>query len=788
MRRRNRVSWLTLASIVAIITCTAATVGNAAPVISNLSLRGLQTGAATTIVVSGQNLLPEPRLVMAIPIARQEVKPGASASRVELEVTLDAATPPGIYQLRIASGKGISAAVPIGVDALPQQPFADKLSALPVALHGGLSGGQILRTTFDGRQGQAVVVDVEAQRLGSKLNPVVRVYDPRGTQLAYGSPHRSIADDARCALILPRDGTYAVELHDRLYRGANPGFFRLKIGELHYADLAFPLGISRGATASIQFAAGNVPLESTAPAEAATDPGDSRPAPAPPVANFTGGRPQLVVSDHAELTEAAAGGDTPQEITPQEITPQVPVAVSGRVASGGEQDRYLLSVTSGAKLRFEVLAARVGSPLDGVLILRGEKGNELARNDDQPGALDPMLDFTVPNNVTKLVVVIQDLLRRGGDDFLYRLSVRDLNQPDFSLSLDADTIDVPAGGTQVVKVTATRAGYNGSIKLSVAGLPDGVVIGGDQIAAGQTVGLLTITAPASQPLSGLVTIVGQSDDSTPPLTRGAEFAAATGSSRQPWFRNHIGFAVTEPAPLTVAWTADAAEPLLLGGKRQLSANVARGQDVVGPIRFRLLTPQIQPTKKIKKDNKEETVDDIERTLRLAGETKLAPDTANATLTIAVPGDLPETSWSLVLVAELLTADEQKVVATAFSPAVTLPATRAFTVELSSPNTIDAKAGDGEIGEFRGKIVRRFGDNGPITITLEGLPDEYPAPSVTVAADQNEFTLPVRFPKEVKPMELKTGKLVGTSQPDPPDADAILRSNELPVVVKVVAGQ
>ena len=168
----------------------------AAPAISSLSLHGLRAGGATTLVIEGTDLEPDPQIVLSAPIAKQEVKQPATATRAEIEVTLDPAIAPGIYQLRVANKRGVSGGVAIGVDSLPQRPFGPEVGELPVALHGSLSGGTILRTSFDGKAGQQVVIDVEAHRLGSKLNPVLHLSDPR--HAAIGLVANGFFDCRRC--------------------------------------------------------------------------------------------------------------------------------------------------------------------------------------------------------------------------------------------------------------------------------------------------------------------------------------------------------------------------------------------------------------------------------------------------------------------------------------------------------------------------------------------------------------------------------------------------------------
>src|SRR5207249_2660399 len=104
-------------------------------------------------------------------------------------------------------------------------------------------------TSFQGKKGQRVVVEVEARRLGSAIDPLLELLDPRGVQLAWSQSKALLADDARMETVLPADGRYSVLLRDALYQAGTPNQFRLKIGDLHYADFVFPLGVQRGTRA-----------------------------------------------------------------------------------------------------------------------------------------------------------------------------------------------------------------------------------------------------------------------------------------------------------------------------------------------------------------------------------------------------------------------------------------------------------------------------------------------------------------------------------------------------------
>jgi hypothetical protein len=158
--------------------------------------------------------------------------------------------------------------------------------------------------------------------------------------------------------------------------------------------------------------------------------------------------------------------------------------------------------------------------------------------------------------------------------------------------------------------------------------------------------------------------------------------------------------------------------------------------------------------------------------------------ASASAAVIVPADLAEQSWGLVFVAELLAPDEMTVLASAYSECRYLPVLSPLRLELASAASVEAKAGLGDTGSFAGTLHRTHGLEGPVTITLAGLPSEYPAPKIEVPAGQAEFSLSVAFPYGLPPAELKNVQLVAeTATPG-----GLLRSNAVGVEVRVVAGE
>jgi hypothetical protein len=768
---------------------------HAAPTITSIAPRGLQIGHTTTIVVTGSDLSADLQLLSDAKIASQKVKAGAKPNRVELEIELDQSTPAGLYAVRVASASGISSPVVVGVDRLPQRTFTTTIGKMPASLSGIVGGAEVLSAKFTGKKGQKLILDVEAQRLGSPLKPVLRLNDARGTQIAFSPPRSVIGGDARIEMELPADGDYSLELHDELFRPAGNGFFRLKVGDLHYADLALPLGVAIGGKRAIEAVSTNISATTELSVADSAIPGETF-APFTSVGSFTGSSPRVAVSDFPELTERLAsassrnepGEDAGAKQNVLQDLPAAPFAISGRLSKAGEEDKYLLTVAPKQRLRFDFFARQYGSPLDGVLTIRKEDGSEqLATGDDRPGSSDPLVDYTVPAGVTKLQVVVKDLLGRGGSDYVYRLVVSDQRSPDFSLSLMADKINIPAGATQVVPVQVTRLSYNGPVELALAGQPSEVSVQGNVIPAGATIGLLTLTAKDVSPQSGLTKLIGRATEPMPQPVRAAMFGEFGGSKYQPRLRTDLGLSITRPAPLSFAWIPGDNDQLYLGGKLAARVQFTRAAGSKEKVRLKLLTSQPVPKKTLQAAPKapQRVVDDVDRTLRLEGDPTFGPDKSEATVNILIPSDLPKQPWDLVLVAEILSPDGKTTLSTIASPVRSLSPVAPFTLALTGENRAEGKAGLGDPGKLTGKIERSPGYALPVLVTLDSLPKGYVAPQVLVPGDKSEFELPLTFASSVKAGEVKGAKLVAYSAPVVVKS---VKSNTIDVSINVTSGE
>src|SRR5690606_12876059 len=106
----------------------------------------------------------------------------------------------------------------------------------------------------------------------------------------------------------------------------------------------------------------------------------------------------------------------------------------------------------------DVAANSIGSKANVVLSISDAAGRVLADNNDFGGSSDPLLHFVVPAD-GQYIAQVSDLMRDGGGEFVYRLSLGELAVPTAVFPLS-----VPAGKAVAVQVS----GFNLPADLRVS--------------------------------------------------------------------------------------------------------------------------------------------------------------------------------------------------------------------------------------------------------------------------------------------------------------------------------
>lgn len=464
------------------------------PSFTHASPGALLPGKTLELTVHGANLLGATNLWTSFN-AKVLSATATNASTAKFQVSLPAGAPVGIHAARVASVNGVSSPVLLMVDDLPS--VADRGTntsvtnaqplAWPVAVDStSVSlGFKFYRVTV--KKGDRIAIEAVAQRLGSKLDPVLRLLDFKGRELAFCDDESGLGGDCRVTHVFAAGGDYLIELRDINYGGGSDYRFRLRIGDFPLVNLPFPAAVKAGAKATFDFTGPQVdklkPVTATTPAYATR---------LPLATKFPGGKSSAfasaLVSDTTEFVDAEPN-DTAETATPFTL----PAGLNGRFLKPKDRDFWKFDAKKGQRVLFTAQTRSIASASEVMLQLRDTKGTAIASSSvNDPG--EGSVTNTIPADGTYFLVV-DELIRRGGPQHAYRIEA-ELLTSGFTLDTDMDKVEATPGGSFTVKVNATRRDYTGPITLSVSGL-DGVTLADELIKEKAASGTLKVTLPES---------------------------------------------------------------------------------------------------------------------------------------------------------------------------------------------------------------------------------------------------------------------------------------------------
>lgn len=492
-------------ALAGIAVATVAAAAGPPPNLVDMHPHGGQQGRALRLVIEGYGVAGEMEIESTLPGSFARLGEAADEDRLQKQrrpndrnlqaavflVEIDADAAPGLYPLRAISDDGLSNALLFRVDTVSEvserslrggldATVPPQFDALPVVVNGTLDGAERDRYRFRAAQGERIVLEVEARRVGSAIDPVLRLLDSEGSEIALNQEGSGIDVDARLDWEPPEAGEYVVEVHDARFSDQRRNFYRLKLiaaPDYEYADAVFPLGARRGEETRFGLTGGSA--AGTREVARAVDTENAFDSVGPSAAKASAALPfRVVVGSHPEVLESDPATDEVLD---------APVVVNGRIDGAGEVDHYRIAAEPGRKLLIEVEGAALGSSdLFGVLTVTTPDGEYLASSgDDIPDpdtfrllsptatSFDPWVLVETPQGVDELHVTVEDLVGRGGPRFGYRLTAT-ANGPDFELRLSTAQLTLNNGATKPIEIGAVRRGYLGPIRLYVEKPPAGI--------------------------------------------------------------------------------------------------------------------------------------------------------------------------------------------------------------------------------------------------------------------------------------------------------------------------
>jgi hypothetical protein len=463
-----KLNWSKLSLFVAVCASSASSI--AQPMLDHTSPAAISSkGGQITLHGSGLN---QPLSLWCTPGA-EAIFSAASADSAVCRITFP--TPAdGIAALRVATRSGISSPLLIAIDELPTVTANGKNKSikqaqaieLPVAIEGAAEELTSHFYKFSGHKGETLSVDIVASRIGSRLDPLVRLLDATGKELVYRDDDPAIAPDSRFDFTFPADGTYILEIRDAAYEGSSQHRYRMRVGEMG-------IGLT-----------------------------PDRPVPAQREK-----LPQISEKEPNDQPSLAAAFTIPSRI-------------KGGFDKAHDRDIYRFSAKMGDHVLVRSKTRSLGFPCD--LFVRIAKANGTKLADSKSDVPDEAsVDATIPQDGNYLLIV-EELTGQGGEQMHYQLTVEPF--AGFSLATETEKLDIPAGGQAEMKITATRRDYKGPITLALESGPDGIRLINDTIKEGQNDLQLKIKLPTDAPVGRALNfrLVGKAkinnDDCSQPLS------------------------------------------------------------------------------------------------------------------------------------------------------------------------------------------------------------------------------------------------------------------------------
>ena len=160
---------------------------------------------------------------------------------------------------------------------------------------------------------------------------------------------------------------------------------------------------------------------------------------------------------------------------------------------------------------------------------------------------------------------------------------------------------------------------------------------------------------------------------------------------------------------------------MLGQKHHSRIQVSRAAGLRGKIRLSLESSQSIPAKSaavVPPGQPPQTGQaDMDRAIRIEGESTLGVDQTNLDVSIQVPGDLENIPYDLAIRGELLGEDDKTVIASAVTSARRFLVRHPFALTEIESRKVTAKAGEGTTGIIRGRIKRQGENDHPLTLVL-----------------------------------------------------------------------
>ncbi len=420
---------------------------------------------------------------------------------VKLRIAADAK--PGRREIRVSTPFGLSEPFPIYIgsyaEILEKEPNNNSPQIInepvPFTINGQIKAGDRDQFQFSATAGQQLTIRVDAQVIKPFIadavpgwfQATIRMLDDNGSELAFADRFEQFPDPVMFFTV-PADGNYTIQLQDAIFRGRDDFVYRLTVSDSPFITHQFPLGGKVGESTPVKLAGLNL-----AETQSLIDGNGAINTPISLGKNHPAGH-FYMLNELDEIFKTAAA----DEAAGQPVN--LPVIINGKIDQNQQTSSFQFRGKAGQSIVAEVVARKLGSPLDSFITLTDENGQLIAANDDmdrlniglQTHHADSYLCAELPADGS-YKITIKDTQNRYGDAFAYRLRISE-PMADFELYTTKASVSMRSNGSAAITVKAIRKdGFEGPIDIVLPADEDTFQLSGAQIPAGADEVTFTIT-------------------------------------------------------------------------------------------------------------------------------------------------------------------------------------------------------------------------------------------------------------------------------------------------------
>lgn len=426
---------------------------------NQVTLKGKELAGFRGLWTSRHGVLAESQLGATVADEGKELK---------LSVPVASAEAAGPFALRVITEGGVSAPVMAILENLLELQLNDgRLLGDEKGWYSGnvrTSAGERFHVHLE--KGHPLVLELLAGRLGSKLDPVLRILDRHGKELKFVQDTPGAGVDCGLRFNAPAKGDYVIEIRDAQYGEGNDMKFHLRYG-INPGGQSAPWVDSSENRESVGIYGVVLPegLEDRLNLELANK----------PLATVVIKNPDFrhYLYDFLQLARAnyrVAGFHSVSDQLPLERTLNDFVSVNSFLTKPDEVHRYTLKFDFPGPRRFTAMSRRLGGERDPVMRLKDSAGKTLKSSHLFQNEAVLGHEFKEAGNYE---LEVWDAAGQHGDFGGYHVRV-ERDPADFELNTETDSLRIAAGGEAELSVVIDRDGYDGPVKFELAHGPEGV--------------------------------------------------------------------------------------------------------------------------------------------------------------------------------------------------------------------------------------------------------------------------------------------------------------------------